>query len=474
MRPLALFLAALTTVALAPAVHADTTPRFPQGAIWNLDISESAPHPQSGTMISSLATLGGFGFGRMQIDFGLQVVRAPAGAPTRTIVAYPGDDYYFPDCEAVGSTMPVPANSAIEAVDGLTCDNDNEDCHLLVLQGNVLYETYKANASGANLEAQCLAVWKLDRVYQASNRGEHCTSADAAGFPIAPLLFNADDVYAAMQVPSGDLGHAIRFILPNPRMASTLVNGVRNKFYVRPASHAGGPTGPETTVPYGSRLRLRSDFPVALYPAAAQVVLRTMQRYGIVLADGGNVALTAESDRYTTKKWSDVGLTSRVFDQAVPSAKVVVQDFTVIDTGARTLETYDCVRNAEPPPTTFTTPSAPTAEIVQAAPKLPLLIEFRWTGGAPDVTVQRNGLVVRTMANTNLYVEKYFGSPRPGFRVCNAGTSQCSPTAITRALRRTGPIPPTPPPVTTKPARVAEPVLLPAKIGRQPVNKRLD
>lgn len=472
MRPLAHALAAFAMLNLASAVHADTTPRFPPGAVWNQDISQASPHPQSGTMISSLATLGGFGFGRMQIDFGLQVVRAPAGAPTRTIVTIPGDVYYFPDCEAVGSTMPVPANAAIEAVDGLVCDNTAEDCHLLVVQGQVLYEAYRANASGANLQAQCLAVWKLDRVYQDSNRGEHCTSADAAGFPIAPLLFNADDVHAAMQVTNGDLGHAIRFILPNPRMASSLVNGVRNKYYVRPASHAGGPSGPDTTVPYGSRLRLRPDFPVALYPPAAQVVLRTMQRYGIVLADGGNIALTAEGDRYTTKKWSDVGLTSRVFDQAVPSAKVVVQDFTVIDTGPRTLETYDCVRNPEPPPPTPSSPpSTISAAVIQPGPKLPLLIEVRWVGGATEVAIERNGQTVRTLSNANVYVEKYFGGVRPVFRVCNAGTSSCTAAVAAQPIRRAGPIV-----APAKPALTSEIQTAPAKIrsGRPGHARRLD
>lgn len=101
-------------------------------------------------------------------------------------------------------------------------------------------------------------MWKLDFVYPDDNRGDHCTSADAAGFPIAPLLFNADEVFAAMQGVEGDLGHAIRFILPNARMASG------TKFYVRPASHAGGPSGPEASVPYGSQLRLRRDFPAHL------------------------------------------------------------------------------------------------------------------------------------------------------------------------------------------------------------------
>ncbi len=344
-------LAALCAAGAAGPGSAASPPRFPDQAVWNQDISQAALHPQSASMIATLAGLGGFGYGRMQIDFGMRIVNAPVGAPTRSIVGYPSNaQYYAPDCEPVGTVMPVPVNSAIEANAGLSCANASDDCHLLVVQGTILYEAYRANASGAGgLQAQCLAVWKLDQVYPASNRGEHCTSADAAGFPIAPLLFNADEVYAATQVAGGDLGHAIRFILPNASMAS--LSGT--KYYVRPASHAGGPSGPSGSVAYGSRLRLRADFPVNLYSPAAQVILRTMQHYGIVLADGGNIALTAEADLYTTHTWSSLGITSRTFDQQVAGTPVRIQDFEVLDTGPRIVETYACVRNPDPvgPPT---------------------------------------------------------------------------------------------------------------------------
>jgi serine/threonine-protein kinase len=342
---LAVFLAATALVA-APA-SANPPPRFPAGAVWNQDISAAPLHPNSASQIATLNSLGGFGYGRMQIDFGMHIVNAPAGAPLRSIVGYPSaGEYYAPDCEAIGTTMPVPTTGAIEASTNLSCANASEDCHLLVVQGSTLFEAYRANASGVSgMQAQCLAVWELDAVYPASNRGDHCTSADAAGFPIAPLLFNADEVYAATQVPNGDLGHAIRFILPNARMATE--NG--QKVYVRPASHAGGPSGPAGTVAYGSRLRLRADFPVNLYNPAAQVILRSMQRYGIVLADGGNIALTAESDLFTTHRWTELGIDSRVFDASVPGAPVRITDFAVLDTGPRIVETYDCVRNADPP-----------------------------------------------------------------------------------------------------------------------------
>jgi len=427
-------LAGLLVVASCAAVaQAAPPPRFTSDAVWNQDIRTQRPHRSSRTMISTLAGLGGFGFGRMQIDFGLHIVHAPPGAPTRGIVGFPTTgEYYDPDCEPVGSLMPVPTTAAIEAGTGLACDNNDEDCHLLVVQGNRLYEAYRANASGTSgLQAQCLVVWKLDQRYAADNRGEHCTSADAAGFPIAPLLFNADEVFAAMQLPDGDLGHAIRFILPNARMASRPGDV---KVYVRPASHAGGPSGPATSVPYGSRLRLRADFPLASYPPAARVILRTLQRYGMVLADGGNVALTAESDLYTTHKWSDIGITSRTFDQAVPGSPVRVQDFAVMDTGPQIVETYECERNAEPD--SASTPSGLAGSIVRLGQRQLPHIELAWSSGAARVDLYRNGSHVGTIDNHGAYSALAMDAPG-SWVVCNADTTRCTsavtPTAAKQA-----------------------------------------
>ena len=338
--------------AFLPPLAAEVLPRMPAASVWYQDISAATVHLQSASMIAALAGEGGFGFGRMQIDlFGFRVVQAAPDAPTRAIVALPGPDgYYHGDCEPVGSAMPVPPGAAIEGQDGLACDNDSEDCHLLVVQGDLLYEAYRVDEIDAStLEAQCLVVWRLNLVYPPEGRGEHCTSADAAGFPIAPLLFNADEIASALSLDSTgntvDLGHAVRFILPNDNMASfDGESGTEDNLYVRPASHAGDPSGPEASVPYGSRLRLRSDFPLAGYNPAARVLLNTFKRYGIVLADGGNIALTAEDDVYTTTKWDDLGVDSRIFDLTPGALDVTVSDFQVLDTGPRIAETYECVR----------------------------------------------------------------------------------------------------------------------------------
>jgi serine/threonine-protein kinase len=326
------------------AAHASAQPhllpRFPDGAVWHQDISDAAPHPNSALMISTLDGLGGFGLGRMQIDFSIHLVDAAPDAPTRELVANP--DYFNPDCETAGLMVPVPANAAIEGETDLSCPGGG-DCHLLVVQDDLLYEIYRAAPDGdSKITATCLAVWNLSNVYPPEGRGEHFTSADAAGFPMAPLLFNADEIQTQLELDAngnGDLGHAIRFVLPNNRMASDmLLCGVSGRLYVRPASHAGGPSGPADSVPYGARLRLNASFDDSAYSTAAKVFLNTLKRYGMVLADGGNIALTAESDLYTENSWQDVGIEPRTFQN------VEVTDFEVLDTGPRIPETYDCVR----------------------------------------------------------------------------------------------------------------------------------
>jgi len=344
---------------LVSAPAATQAPRFPPAAVWHQAVNDAPLHPQSSAMINRLVALGGWGnSNRMQIDFGLHFRRMASAeiAPELPIIEHldangQPDGYFSPDCEPLGTLMPVPADAAIEAQNGQTCPNSDQDCHLLVQRGSVLYEAFAANIINGQINALCLAVWDLGRVYPGAGRGEHCTSADAAGFPIAALAPNADDVAAAATV-SGDLGHAIRFILPNARMASDVsLGGVQGRLYVRPASHAGGPSGPVDTVPYGVRMRLRSDFNFAGYNAAAQVILRTMQRYGIVLSDGGNIALTFTSDRHNTATWSSLGITPQIFwnGSAGNRTPVLVSDFAIIDTGPRIGETYDCVRTPEAP-----------------------------------------------------------------------------------------------------------------------------
>jgi len=366
MRTSLLALLALNCGSLAAA----TLPRFPANATWNEDVSApSLKHPNSDNMLNHLQAIGGWGTGltAFQIDFSFYVLHAGNGIPTTPVTPLGGaDNYYYPDCGDFHNPLqaqkplpvPLPAGGGIEGtgppdVSGApsyTCDNLNNDCHMLIVQGNTLFESGNTNVTGGNVEAECALTWDLTKVYPRQGRGEQCTSTDGAGFPVAPLLFNADEMFAAEQVANGDLGHAIRFILPNPRMMQAA--------YVHPASHAGAPkdTSPDA-VPYGSRLRLKASFDVAGFVAgnfadggapattSAQVLLRTLQKYGMVLSDGGNVPLTAESDYYTTHKWSEFGMDPNTQSGSHVLFGIHVTDFEVVYTGPTIALTYDCNSN---------------------------------------------------------------------------------------------------------------------------------
>ncbi|HKI00546.1 MAG TPA: hypothetical protein VKK31_01065 [Thermoanaerobaculia bacterium] len=304
---------------LPPAGH---SPYFPADSPWYQDISAAPVDPESTAVINWLSSVGGWGGGRMQIDFSIEVLEANASTPFRDFI--PTDDFFDPDCDV--APVPLPPGGAIEGEQGYQCVGDG-DCHLLVVHRptNRLYEMWRANVVGGEFFGGCLAVWNMSLTYPSNGRGQDCSSADAAGFPISPLLFSADEVAA------GHIDHAIRFILPNSRM--------RRRVYVHPATHSTFPTsGPATAPPYGSRLRLRADYPLQNLPnEAARVVARAMQKYGILLSDGGTIALTAQSDRFTTARWS--GLLG-----PLDLRLLQVADFQMVAAGQRYDYTGDCAR----------------------------------------------------------------------------------------------------------------------------------
>src|SRR5205085_10401012 len=78
-------------------------------------------------------------------------------------------------------------------------------------------------------------------------------------------------------VKAGHVDHAIRFTV-----SST------DQRYLWPARHQAGSANNPNLPPMGARARLRSSFSVAHYSRDAQVILRAMQPYGIMVADNGS------------------------------------------------------------------------------------------------------------------------------------------------------------------------------------------
>ncbi|PRP93494.1 hypothetical protein ENSA7_79220 [Enhygromyxa salina] len=284
---------------------------FPAGAVWCEDVTNAATTADSDTVTAWLEQAGWGNNDTFQIDFSIEVLEADANTPRMSFEATGA--FYTPDCDWVD--VPVPAVGAIEGESGYECTSDG-DCHLIVAarDEDLLYEMWRANIVDGTFYGGCLAVWDMTKIYDDEGRGQGCTSADAAGFPIAPLLFTADEV------ASGSIDHAIRFILPNAN--------IRDLIYSPPATHSTNATsGPAQAPPYGVHLRLRADYPLDNLPnEAARVVARALQKYGMFLADGGQIALTGQSDRYSTNKWDGL---------LAPQDLVALRpiDFDVIDHG---------------------------------------------------------------------------------------------------------------------------------------------
>jgi hypothetical protein len=303
---------------------------FQANAPWYQEVSNAPLDKESDTVMAGLAARGGFGGSKLRIDFSLEVLRAPASTPMRTFT--PNEEFYRPDCDHV--PVPVPAGGKLEGESNYACTN-NGDCHLIVIHGDKLYEMWRANFAGGvesgTFTGGCLAVWDLKRDYWSGRtpenygRGNQCTSSDAAGFPVTDMTFTADEVKA------GEINHAIRFILPN--------NRIRKGEQVLPATHSGvGPGTPTPdTIPYGARLRLKKGVDLSGLTPGAQVVARAMQKYGMFLADGGQITLTAQADTYTTAKWE--GLLKHSDLEGLK-----ITDFEMVDGGPRVRVTQDCVR----------------------------------------------------------------------------------------------------------------------------------
>lgn len=238
------------------------------------------------------------------------------------------DAFYSPDCDP--APMPIPEGGAIEGESGFECNKDG-DCHNIVVveESCRLYEMWRCNVSGNTFYGGCQAIWDLNSTYDENLRGDCCTSADAAGLPIAPLVFTADEIAA------GEINHAIRFVLPNDM--------IRNRIYVRPATHSTGATsGPDSAPPYGVRLRLKADFDDSQLNDAGKVVASALKKYGMILADGGNITFTAANDRFTENKWANVGLGPHDL------MSLDWTDFEVVELGERFTWDSNCNCNRTP------------------------------------------------------------------------------------------------------------------------------
>jgi hypothetical protein len=306
---------------------------FPSTSVWYQDVSKAMLANDSPQIISGMSHAWGVSY--FQIDFSINVLHANSSTALQSF-APPADDpsNSLPDCDT-GVKVPLPMPGALEGETAYSdgCDLNNNDCHLIVVDDatHQLFEIWRAAVSNNVLQSTgCLATWNLTKDYGMNGRGNQCTSADAAGYPMAALLVTADEV------ASGSVNHALRFILPNAK--------IQKAQFLKPATHAAG-SGDATKVPYGAHLRLKATFDMTkISNASGKIIAKALQTYGMFLADGGNVPLTFASDEFTTHKWKDLGIdtTSNGANGDGVIGVITPDDFEVVEHGAYIKHNDDC------------------------------------------------------------------------------------------------------------------------------------
>jgi hypothetical protein len=259
--PVLPFLVLAATAIAQPRIG--TCPVFPVNDAWNVPVDQVPIAANSATLVTTIGAAT-----RVHADFGSGLWDGgPIGIPFVTVsgsqTKYRATFEY--DDESDAGPYAVPLNAPIEG--GSASDGDR---HAIAIDTDncILYELYRAFPQAASWQAGSGTVYNLRT---STLRPAGWTSADAAGLPIFPGLVRYDEVAA------GEIKHAIRLTVPRTRNS-----------YVWPARHFASSL-PGTQYPQmGQRFRLRANFNMSGYPADAQVILRAMQKYGLIVADNGS------------------------------------------------------------------------------------------------------------------------------------------------------------------------------------------
>lgn len=171
--------------------------------------------------------------------------------------------------------FPIPTTPLVEG--GIDTDpaQPYADHHILLLDADTctLWETYHSYPDphgGWDIFGAAFFDLKVNALRPAG-----WTSADAAGFPILPLLLRADEA------SSGTIKHALRFTIDSSK--------IRNE-YTWPARHlTSNGTTSLSLPPMGQAFRIKSSYAIpASFNTQSRAILQALKTYGMYLADGGS------------------------------------------------------------------------------------------------------------------------------------------------------------------------------------------
>ncbi len=177
-------------------------------------------------------------------------------------------------CNNGTAYLPFPTDALVEG--GLSTAANHlpaEDHHLIALDVDTcrLWEGYHVYRPNNQWQIFGSATFDL-----ASNalRTQGWTSADAAGFPILPLLLRPEEA------ATGEIKHALRF---------TMTSGNIRGEYTWPGRHEASNNMLSSSPPMGQLFRLKDSFVIpASWSTQSKAIAQAMKTYGMYLADGGS------------------------------------------------------------------------------------------------------------------------------------------------------------------------------------------
>jgi hypothetical protein len=170
--------------------------------------------------------------------------------------------------------FPIPTTPLVEG--GIVTDPAQPygDHHILLLDADTcslweLYHAYPDPKSGWDIFGAAYFDLKSNALRPAG-----WTSADAAGFPIMPLLLRADEA------STGSIQHALRF---------TIDSGKIRAEYTWPARHLTGNATSTSLPPMGQAFRIKSSYVIpSKFNTQSRAIVQALKTYGMYLADGGS------------------------------------------------------------------------------------------------------------------------------------------------------------------------------------------
>jgi hypothetical protein len=298
---IAAFAAVLLTGSSARALRlpaAGHCPVFPANNPWNQRVDKLPVSADSAQLIRSIGL-----DAPVHADFGSgKWDGGPIGIPfevvsRKTHLSHVKFDYAE---ESDRVRYPIPAHVHIEGG-----PHASGDRHAILVDRSTcrLYELYDLRRTSHGWTAGSGATWSLRSNHL---RPAGWTSADAAGLPIFPGLARWDEV------SRGAIDHALRFTAAQTRRA-----------YVYPARHYASSSSDPTLPPMGLRVRLKASVNISSFPRQARVVLRALQRYGMILADNGSPWYVSGAPN---RHWNNDALHSL--------GRLTGADFEVVDTSS--------------------------------------------------------------------------------------------------------------------------------------------